>query len=168
MFENIIWPTDGSDLADTALPVVEELARRNGAKIVAMHAVRSFHGGRSAGTPILADEDELQRKIRRQVNDLKLHGFDVQLLVRPVAYEDAAHAIAALAEEVDADLIVLATHGRGALATALFGSVAKELLHLAPCPVLATPETVGAARVATIAPPIESDRYKTSQDVVSL
>jgi len=168
MFETIIWPTDGSELADTALPAVEELARKCGSTIVAVHAAQEFRGGRSAGVPTLANEDELQLKIGRQVDTLELHGFDVQLVARRSSHEDAAHVIAAVAEEKRAELIVLATHGRGAVGTALFGSVAKELLHLAPCAVLVVPQPVGAATVAAVASKLQSDHYKQSQDVSSL
>jgi len=166
MFEKIIWSTDGSELADTALPAVEELARKFGSKIVAVHAAQEFRGGRSAGVPMLADEDELLLKIRRQVDALELHGFNVQLIARRSDH-DSAHVIAALADETHADLIVLATHGRGAVGTALFGSVAKELLHLAPCAVLAVPQPVGAAAVADVAYAIQSEHHKQSQDVAS-
>ena len=47
--------------------------------------------------------------------------------------------IADAASESKADLIMIGTHGRGIAATALLGSVAKGLLHVAPCPVLAIP-----------------------------
>jgi nucleotide-binding universal stress UspA family protein len=38
----------------------------------------------------------------------------------------------------DADLLAMGTHGRGGLQTALFGSVARELLAASPCDVLVT------------------------------
>jgi nucleotide-binding universal stress UspA family protein len=44
--------------------------------------------------------------------------------------------ICARAEELDADLIVIGTHGRTGLAHALLGSVAEKVVRKAPCPVL--------------------------------
>jgi nucleotide-binding universal stress UspA family protein len=41
-----------------------------------------------------------------------------------------------VATEVDADLIVLKTHGRKGLSHLILGSVAEEVLRTAPCPVL--------------------------------
>ena len=61
MFETIVWATDGSELADRALPLVTELARVHGAKIVAVHA-NELLAGRFGGAPMLADEDELRSR----------------------------------------------------------------------------------------------------------
>lgn len=47
-----------------------------------------------------------------------------------------AEVIVHMAGELDCDLIVMGTHGRGALAGMVMGSVATRVLHLSPCPVL--------------------------------
>jgi nucleotide-binding universal stress UspA family protein len=41
-----------------------------------------------------------------------------------------------LSQDLEADLIVIATHGRGGWQRFLFGSVAEKVVRLAPCPVL--------------------------------
>ena len=53
-----------------------------------------------------------------------------------VAYGDAADEICAVAREVGADAIAMATHGRGGLARLLLGSVATRTIHQATVPVL--------------------------------
>ena len=47
-----------------------------------------------------------------------------------------AEIIAKMAKELGCDLIVMGTHGRGAVAGLVMGSVANRLLHSAPCPVM--------------------------------
>lgn len=136
MFETIVWATDGSELADRALPLVTELARVHGAKIVAVHA-NEVLAGRFGGAPMLADEDELRVKIEQQVADLRADGLTAELEIATGGLQGVAELIAEAAAEVEADLIVVGSHGRGAAASALLGSVAKGLLHVAPCPVLA-------------------------------
>ena len=142
MFETIVWATDGLELADRALPLVEELARAHDSRIIVVHAAEVYRGGRFSGGLVFADDDELGKKIVRQVDELRASGFDADLDVR--TGDSVAHMIAAAAEEHHADLIVVGTHGRGALATVVAGSVANELLHVAPCPVLALPPRVEA------------------------
>ena len=155
MFETIVWATDGSELADRALPYVKELARANGSRIVAVHANELLHG-RFGGAPLLADEPDVREQIERQVEELKADGFDVELKVANGA-GDIPELVAHAATEVDADLIVLGTHGHGGIKSAVLGSVARGLLHRSSCPVLAIPperevgETAREGERATVA-----------------
>jgi nucleotide-binding universal stress UspA family protein len=146
MFKTIVWATDGSELADRALPVVTGLARAHRSKIVAVHATEILNG-RFGGGPVLADDPDLVAKIERQVEELRRAGFTAELrIVRGI---DAVPAmIARTAAGVDASLIVLGTHGLSGFAAAIVGSVARGLLHEARCPVLAIPP----ARVRELVP----------------
>ena len=139
MFGTIIWATDGSELADSALPLLTELARVHESKIVVFHVNELFRGGRMSGGSVLADEDELQIKVEKQAGDLRKAGFAVELKVEATHHHRIAQQIADAAFESKADVIVIGTHGRGVASTALHGSVAKGLLHVASCPVLAIP-----------------------------
>ena len=140
MFETIVWATDGSELADHALPYVTELAKTHHSKIFAVHANELLHG-RYGGAPLLADEPDLRAKIEAQVVELREQGFDVELEL-PTGGSDVPVLIAKAADAVGADVIVVGTHGHGAFAAAVLGSVAKGLLHVAHCPVLAIPPRV--------------------------
>lgn len=147
MFETIVWATDGSELADRALPYVKELARANGSRIVAVHANELLRG-RFGGAPLIADEPDVREQIERQVEALRADGFDAELKVAN-GTSDTPELIAHAATEVDADLIVLGTHGHGGFKSAVLGSVARGLLHRSSCPVLAIPperEVAEAAR----------------------
>ncbi|HKN64352.1 MAG TPA: universal stress protein [Gaiellaceae bacterium] len=137
MFKTIVWATDGSELADAALEQVLELARHHGSRIVAVHA-NELLTGRLGGAPALADELDLEAKIGRQVAQLRSDGFDATLEVRSGS-RDAAALIAETAEDVDADLVVVATHGHGGFTAAILGSVARALTHKAGRPVLVVP-----------------------------
>jgi nucleotide-binding universal stress UspA family protein len=138
MFKTIVWATDGSELADSALEIVVDLARVHTSKIVAVHADERLRG-RFGGAPVLADEDDLRDKIHGQVEHLREIGFDAELKFAVGSTHPADELIAEAARQVEADLIVVGTHGRGAIGTAILGSIAKGLLHVAPCPVLAVP-----------------------------
>ena len=138
MFKTIVWATDGSDAADAALPYVKSLAEGEGRKLVVVHSKEVFRG-RASGWPVNADEDELQTKIREQVNELRSEGLDVTLRMETGAAPGAAHMIAEAARSFGGDVIVVGTRGHTAIGGLLVGSVTQRLLHIASCPVLAVP-----------------------------
>lgn len=146
MFDTIIWATDGSELADSTLPVVTELAQTYGSRIVAVHAVELFRGGRFGG-PLMADEDEIRAKISAQITDLRHAGYETaDIKIEESSRRGAAELIADATRQFEGDLIVVASHGHGALASAVLGDVPKDLLRLAPCPVLVVPPLHARAR----------------------
>src|SRR5690348_8042217 len=112
MFETIVWATDGSELADRALPLLTELARAHGSKIVVVHA-NEILVGRFGGAPMLADEDEVRVKIEQQIMDLRSEGFTVDGRFVAGGMHGTAELIAIAAADVEADLILVGTHGRG-------------------------------------------------------
>lgn len=137
MFETIVWATDGSELADRALETVKDLAAIHDSRVVAVHA-NELLAGRYGGAPLLADEPDLRERIAGQVDELWAAGVNASLEIR-TGRSDVAALIAQAAEDVDADLIVVGTHGRGAIAGAVIGSVAKRLCHTSHRPVLVVP-----------------------------
>src|SRR5882724_462542 len=69
-------------------------------------------------------------------------------VVAHVRFDSIATEIAQLAADLEADLVVVGTHGRRGLARALLGSSAEATVRLAPCPVL-----VVRAKAVPEAPP---------------
>jgi nucleotide-binding universal stress UspA family protein len=137
MFGTIVWATDGSPLADRVLEHVRELAGIHGSRVVAVHA-NELLSGRYGGASLLADEPDVREKIARQVEELRDAGIDANLEIRSGSH-DVATLVARAAEDVDAELIVVATHGHGAVHAAVMGSVARALCHAAHVPVLVVP-----------------------------
>jgi nucleotide-binding universal stress UspA family protein len=138
MFETVVWATDGSSAADEALPYAKALASGEGHSLVVVHSKELFLG-RAGGLPVLADEKDIRQKIRSQVDELRDEGIDARFELVVCAAGGASQAIADVARDAGADVIVAGTRGHGALAGLLLGSVTKRLLHVAPCPVLAVP-----------------------------
>jgi nucleotide-binding universal stress UspA family protein len=141
MFETVVWATDGSDAADEALEVARQVATSAGShSVVAVHCIEMMLAGKGGGIlPLSVVEDDTKQKIDQQVAQLVAAGIPARLEVKHALSGDAAGAIAEVAREHKADVIVVGTRGRGPLVGALLGSVTQRLLHLAPCPVLAVP-----------------------------
>lgn len=170
MFKTIIWATDASDLADLALLVAEDLARNDRSRIVALHVTQGSHGG-LLDVPSASEDPDTVSKLAKQIHGLRARGIDAEVVLRASVGEDVAHVIAEATRELDGDLIVLGTHGRGPLASVVRGSVAKQLIHLASCAVLAVPwnsdlpAEPAARRGASQSAPASS---RSPQDVYSL
>ena len=139
MFKKILWATDGSDAADTSLPVVKQLALSEGAEVVVFHGVITAVGPHG-GYPMYFDDDDRATKIKGQVAHLEAAGITAELHVfTSDGLRGPAHDISEAARHYGVDLIVVGTRGHTRLGGFLLGSVTQRLLTLAPCPVLAVP-----------------------------
>jgi nucleotide-binding universal stress UspA family protein len=129
MYRTIVLALDGSEGSERAVPVAEEYARRDGARIVVAHA--RTH----------ALETAIEAALHNRVDALSQSGIECSLDVRESLEEDDAKAaaIAAVAHDAEADLIVIASRGRGPFAGALLGSTTQRLLPIAVCPVVVVP-----------------------------
>lgn len=146
MFTTILWATDGSDEADRALVYAVELAQHDHAQLHVVHIVEKLVGGRATGQPLQINEDDLVAKVEAQTKQITVeHGVDASLHVVAEITGHVAARVAEIADETNADLVVVGTRGRSALRGLLLGSVTQGLLHTARCPVLAVPPTHVAA-----------------------
>ncbi len=137
MFKTIVLALDGSEGSRRAIPLAVELAKRDRANIVIAHVEQDVAG--KGGGPVPATEDEIQAEIRAQAKKLSAEGIETSVEMRNIMLGGPAHGIERIADEANADLIVVGTRGQSAVAGLLLGSVTQRLLHLASCPVLAVP-----------------------------
>jgi nucleotide-binding universal stress UspA family protein len=88
-----------------------------------------------------------EEKAIAALNDIAakhLEGVSYVVHTRFASYKGLARAINEVAAEIDADLIVLKTHGRHGITHLILGSVAEEVVRSAPCAVLSlTPTACG-------------------------
>ena len=106
--------------------------------MLVLHCKELF-SGRAGGYPVLADDEQLEEKIRKQVADVRSEGVETTFKLVTGVSRHAADMIADVARETGADLVVVGSHGRSAVGGLLLGSVTQQLLHVAPCPVLGIP-----------------------------
>jgi nucleotide-binding universal stress UspA family protein len=144
MFDVIVVGHDGSEGARRAFGVAVELARAvGGARLVVAYVEQEvLSKGGAAPVPVTADE--IEADIRREAEALAAAGLDVTVDVHRAVLGGPAPKILEVAHEAGADLIVVGTRGRSAVAGLLVGSVAHRLLHLSDLPVLVVPEKMGA------------------------
>jgi nucleotide-binding universal stress UspA family protein len=136
MFRNLLVPLDGSELAEHALPVAVEVARRSAAGLELAHvrcapiATGEGTNATQAAEPAAGNEQEYLEAVR--ANTSNGVAVTVALLDGPAI----APALCAEVTRRGVDLIVMTTHGRGGLARAWLGSVADRMVREAEVPVL--------------------------------
>ena len=126
---HILLATDLGEPAQLAAARAQALAQRAGAEVTLAHAL-DLDVWRSGAEP-RREEPEARRRLV-EVN-AALFGKRAQEVV---ATGRPAETLARLAAERRADIVVVGTHGGGALERAMLGSVAEELVERAPCSVL--------------------------------
>ena len=139
----ILYPTDFSETAERAWPWVKVLAEATGASVELLHVVREVVTDREVDPAILARAAELIRQDARRTADafVERSGLPASRVTIHLAGGVEADQISHFAAARHADLVVMGTHGRTGFLRLALGSVARRVLHHAPCPVL----TVGPA-----------------------
>jgi len=133
-FKRIVVPLDGSTLAEQILPRVMALASIEEAEITLLNVlIPQSHAQKEIVDPSLPwwDKDiaDARSYLFRIASKLRRNGMAVTTDV--VIGENIASAIGDFAGRQRADLIAIATHGRGGLARMLRGSVATAVMHSA-------------------------------------
>ncbi|MGO9488296.1 MAG: universal stress protein [Solirubrobacteraceae bacterium] len=142
MFKSIVVGTDGSDTATQAVHQAVDLARSVGAKIELVTAYEPVSSQRLSEERLEAPEDLQWMISPREDVDATLEvaaqvardaGVQVDIYARQ---GDPADAILDVAEEQEADLIVVGNKGMTGAKRFLLGSVPNKVSHHAPCSVL--------------------------------
>ena len=140
--KRILVPIDFSDSSLKALRYAVPFAEKFGATIYLVHVLEPpFLASNIENLGLAIPQRELAQSTREKL--LSLAAQEIEELV-PVSAEvrtgRAFDQIAAVAKELDVDLIIIATHGYTGLKHILLGSTAERVVRHAPCPVLTVRE----------------------------
>lgn len=131
--KRILVPVDFSDCSKKALKYALPLASQFDAELTLLHVVQPAQGVPempSLDVQVLAAAEKSLEALRSTLPAAVASSNSVVREGNPYA------EIVAAAKELDADLIVLSTHGRTGLAHVLLGSTAEKVVRHAGCPVL--------------------------------
>ncbi len=134
MYKTIVLSLDGSPFAESAAPMALSLARRTGARLRLLSVLETF------STTVLYswEKEAIERmqaylaKVAGEVGPALDGAVETKALEGPVVQ-------AIQSQEHDADLIVMATHGRGGFARVWLGSVTDAVVRHAEVPILLVP-----------------------------
>ena len=134
----ILVPVDFSETSEAALEYAVSLARPLGARLVVMHAyelpIYGFPDGALVASVEVATRLMNSAQVGLDAMVAKWRGeARIDTVLRQGVPWEEVHAVA---EDVDADLVIIGTHGRRGIARALLGSVAEKILRTSSRPVL--------------------------------
>ncbi len=143
MYQHVMVPLDGSELAECVLPHAEAIA--TGCSVAGVTLVRvvpplKLHGGAESHI----NPEETQRLeadsvevaggyLEEKARELGEKGIAVST---EVLFGGVLDQLIAYIEKTGVDLVVIATHGRSGVSRLFLGSVADRLVHHSPVPVL--------------------------------
>jgi nucleotide-binding universal stress UspA family protein len=144
VFTHILVPLDGSEYSERAVEPALSLAEKYGARITLLTVMLQFPESKLPVPIVDQRSAEHGRRYLADVRAMKLGtaAVPVDLVTK---YGTPAEGIVECALELQADLIVMSTHGTTGTRYTL-GSTAWKLLQDAPCPVLLLPVPRAPAR----------------------
>ncbi len=144
MYQKIMVPLDGSELAECVLPHAEAIAKGCNARNVIFVRVAEPIDIRGGLGYAFSDEDRkrintehkaaAEKYLDQLVSRVSYDGVDVQSEV--ITGKAATDSIADYAIKNAVDLIIIATHGRSGISRWVWGSVADRILRSSCVPVL--------------------------------
>ena len=140
MYQQVIVPLDGSELAECVLPHVEAIAKGCGVKEVVF--IRSVEPTNIQG--VYFSQEDLKRIDAESMKAAQAYmeklakrvKFGTAKVKTEIVTGRAADSLPEYARDSEADLIVIATHGRSGISRWVWGSVADHLLRSACVPIL--------------------------------
>lgn len=138
MYERITVPLDGSEFGRQALPAARAVARRSGGvlRLVHVHAMFPPIEGEQPPRSFLEMEEKAREEDRERLGVLAADLADEGIAVETELLEGPVVETLVADVNAGADLVVMATHGRGAFSRFWLGSVADGLIRSAETPVL--------------------------------
>lgn len=158
----IVCGVDGSPGGQRALMWALEEAGRRADRVRAVTAWTwdGVEALNAASTPIEARE-QAQRRLDRSVDEVQEQMPGAPSVERLVQRGLPSEALCAAA--ADADLIVVGSHGHGAVHDKLVGSTSERVIHHAPCPVVVVPDPRHVEKNIKRARELHAERAHPSQ-----
>jgi nucleotide-binding universal stress UspA family protein len=141
MFQTLLVPLDFSPSSTRALSYALDLADRTDAALHLAYVEETpqsvLSEGERSPVPSYKLRDQFEERAHEVLEPFEASVDDDRLAFHANRSDAVAPSLIQTAESIDADLVVMGTHGRRGVQRAIYGSVAEEVLRTAPCPVLA-------------------------------
>jgi nucleotide-binding universal stress UspA family protein len=151
-FKLIVVPTDLSAHSLRAFPYAVALAESFGARLRVVYVQEMPIPFGDIGGGSVSNYEELATEARQTLGKMVREWIpDTIDAESHVVIGHSAHEIVKYAEETNADLIVMATHGRTGVSHMVMGSTAETIVRKSPCPVLTLKQPIAVSAPAAVA-----------------
>jgi universal stress protein A len=138
--KKIIVPVDFSPCSLKALQYAAPFAKQFGAELILVHVIEPYVPVPEMGVDAALIENQLRDEAKAQIEKLR-QSVDSELApTAEVRTGSPWMEVVDSAKKLDADLIIISTHGRTGLAHLFMGSIAERIVRHASCPVLVVRE----------------------------
>jgi nucleotide-binding universal stress UspA family protein len=141
MLDNVLIPTDGTELSASAAAFGVQLAKKMGAKVTAVTVTTPAEDIMVGEVQVVRDPEDYEKRVADSARGM----LDVigKLAAEAGVACEKLHARSALpwqgileaAKSRKADMIVMASHGRRGLSALLIGSETQKVVNHSPVPV---------------------------------
>ena len=134
LFRKVLCAVDFSPSTTMTIEMARQIAEANKGTVILFHVVPmpiEAIGQPLMVEPIAGAEDDARKRINRIASESLSHSYEILVVTG-----DPASSIIESAREQNADLIVMATHGRTGISHFFLGSVAERVVRESSVPVM--------------------------------
>lgn len=150
MIKKILVPIDFSDYSKKALHYTVKFAKSFDAELFLVYVIEPlvYPADLSMGQMVIPQSEvNLSEKAKSELEELATNEIGDSLKYNILIKTGKPFMeVIETASEIDADLIIIATHGHTGVEHLLFGSTAEKIVRKAPCPVLTLREPLKGFR----------------------
>lgn len=137
MFNTVLFPLDRSREAREAVEVVANVVKKYGSRLVLLSVLEDPSAGESASSSEpMASHEAIAELLNNARSLFAQQGIEAEILERK---GKPAFTICDVADEIEANLIIMGSRGMSLIEEAADHSVANQVINLSPCPVLVVP-----------------------------
>lgn len=137
MYKTVLFPIDQSRESREASGTVAEIVTKFGSKLVLLSVVESSDTEpETVAAGIMASAEAIAQLLKDAKALFASKGIEAEIIERE---GNPAFTICDVADELEADLIIMGSRGLGLTQVGAAESVATRVMNLAPCPVMIVP-----------------------------
>jgi len=135
MFKTVLFPIDQTRESRQAAEVVANVVKTYSSRLIILSVVEIPEEGETANSD-MASAEAIAKLLEDAKNLFRSEGVDADTIERQ---GKPAFTICDVADEIEADLIIMGCRGIGLTEEGVTDSVSNRVINLAPCPVLVVP-----------------------------